>query len=365
LNDGRVFVAVVFLHGLVVFALAGLVRPHPLRVVMAPSVTVSLVPDQPIALEPQAATLADRISSAEREIRKAPPVSPQNASRTPAPSVPPAASALQPGSPSVPAADPTPVALPTEASVPGVKHAPTPKPAPAVAPPAPKQAPVAAPIAAPVAEPQPQSNPTPGPVPVAKPVPPAPPARPVRAVRAVPAAQPIDSAAPAAVAVAPATDKLPAPVRPQPALDAAAIARTLQAARPAPDRPSFRGSDIAAMIAKSMPTGAARLNVVQMSALQDAIRSQLTPCWNLPTRPVDAAPVIVLLRIQLRNDGSLLVPPEILSIAGVGASNTAYGRAVANSARRAVTLCSPLKLPLNLYDAWRDVEINFDPSQLF
>jgi hypothetical protein len=37
---------------------------------------------------------------------------------------------------------------------------------------------------------------------------------------------------------------------------------------------------------------------------------------------------------------------------------------LANSGRRAIVLCAPLELPAELYDAWAEVEVEFDPRDL-
>ena len=36
----------------------------------------------------------------------------------------------------------------------------------------------------------------------------------------------------------------------------------------------------------------------------------------------------------------------------------------AETARRAVLRCSPLKLPAKLYEFWRQADINFDPESM-
>ena len=46
----------------------------------------------------------------------------------------------------------------------------------------------------------------------------------------------------------------------------------------------------------------------------------------------------------------------------------ASGAAAASAAMRAIKRCvtaqAPLKLPPNLYASWKEIEINFDPSQM-
>ena len=40
-------------------------------------------------------------------------------------------------------------------------------------------------------------------------------------------------------------------------------------------------------------------------------------------------------------------------------------RAAADAARRAVIRCAPFNAPADKYEAWADVQFNFDPSQMF
>jgi hypothetical protein len=75
-----------------------------------------------------------------------------------------------------------------------------------------------------------------------------------------------------------------------------------------------------------------------------------------------ARPSTVTLRLQLTRDGAMARPPEI--VAQSGETDPALRRPFDESARRAVLQCAPLRLPPEMYDAWRDVELNFDPRDL-
>ena len=41
-----------------------------------------------------------------------------------------------------------------------------------------------------------------------------------------------------------------------------------------------------------------------------------------------------------------------------------YFRTLAESALRAVRLCQPLKVPPTGYDKWKDLQLNFNPSEM-
>jgi hypothetical protein len=102
---------------------------------------------------------------------------------------------------------------------------------------------------------------------------------------------------------------------------------------------------------------------------KDAIRNQFIKCWRMPAGSKDAGNLAVRLRVKLNPDGSLIASELASDLAGRYGSDPFF-RAAVDSAKRAVVLCTqppfgPLKdLPADKYGAWRDMELNFDPSQL-
>jgi colicin import membrane protein len=92
----------------------------------------------------------------------------------------------------------------------------------------------------------------------------------------------------------------------------------------------------------------------------DALRRRLAQCWNPPAGAADAGRLKVVLRVLFRRDGSVAAPPEL-----VAGTPSALGPAMAESAKRAVLSCQPFTMlnPAH-YDQWRDMEINFDPSEM-
>jgi colicin import membrane protein len=86
------------------------------------------------------------------------------------------------------------------------------------------------------------------------------------------------------------------------------------------------------------------------------LHRQLYACWTPPA----GAKVIVTVRFALNEDGSLAgVPILVKSTAG------AQSRAVAESALLAVQRCAPFKLPADAYELWKEVEVVFDPHEVF
>ncbi len=167
----------------------------------------------------------------------------------------------------------------------------------------------------------------------------------------------------AAPAPAPAPVAAPVVAPKRPAFDPNSLSSLLDKASPARKRPAMNAAALSSLLDNAQPQGAARLNAFQAASLEAAIRAQITPCWNVPKAPDGAGKIVVLLGIVLSPAGALVGIPKILSVTGISSGTAAYGRALAGSVRRAVTLCAPLKLPAEHYQAWREIELNFDASQ--
>jgi outer membrane biosynthesis protein TonB len=106
--------------------------------------------------------------------------------------------------------------------------------------------------------------------------------------------------------------------------------------------------------------GLSHANAMSLSQSElDALRAQIQACWSLPAGAQDVKDIVVQVQISLRQDGSLAADPIPLN-RGTGAFQV-----VAESALRAVRRCAPYRLPAAKYDVWKEVEINFDPRQMF
>lgn len=104
------------------------------------------------------------------------------------------------------------------------------------------------------------------------------------------------------------------------------------------------------------------LETEQLAAsLRSMIRAQVEPCWSVPAGARYAEDLKVTLRIFLLPNGALAKAPEIVETRRM--SDDFY-RVAAESARRAVQRCAPLKLPSETYDIWRESELVFDPSDM-
>ncbi len=95
----------------------------------------------------------------------------------------------------------------------------------------------------------------------------------------------------------------------------------------------------------------------------DNIRHQIEKHWNLPAGARDAHNMRVTLSISLDRDGTVLD----VTIVNLGQANTdTFFRAMAESAVRAVWKIEKIRfLPPDKYHLWRELTLNFDPSDMF
>jgi colicin import membrane protein len=92
----------------------------------------------------------------------------------------------------------------------------------------------------------------------------------------------------------------------------------------------------------------------------DALRAQIQQCWNPPAGAAEAKELIVTVRLLLKQDGTLSGEPILLNRSGAP-----YFQVAAESALRAIRRCQPYRLPIAKYDVWKDVEVTFDPRDMF
>lgn len=249
--------------------------------------------------------------------------------------------------------------------------------------PSPKKPPPPAPKLKPVAAPEPEPRPEPT---VTKPQPPAP----VKKVETPPPAR----EKPAAV-VMPIPKPAKKPVTKPKAPQKLALAkppkafRTLPRPRAKPKRPrrQYSADRIAALLDKdkkkkradpanktakvqaatptpSPPSPSRTQNHSQPMTMSeiDAIRYQIQQCWSVPAGARDAENLVVRIKVFLNTDGSLSKAPEIV---GGDQSGDPFYRTAAESARRAVLKCAPLKnLPADKYSRWRELTLTFDPREM-
>jgi len=151
----------------------------------------------------------------------------------------------------------------------------------------------------------------------------------------------------------PTPPKKPPP--PQPRFDANKISALLD--KRDPRRESLTGATLNPTAALGAPTGTAM--ALSQSEL-DALRAQIQACWNPPVGVMDAKGLVVTVRLMLKQDGSLSTEPLVTN-----RGSNALFQVAAESALRAIRRCAPYRLPIAKYEVWKDVEVDFDPRDMF
>lgn len=104
---------------------------------------------------------------------------------------------------------------------------------------------------------------------------------------------------------------------------------------------------------------------IATATLQAAIRQRVQECWYVPGGAKDLGKMQVRIRIQLRQDGHLLRPPQVLDAGDTSRPGQEYYRIFVESARRAVQSCEPYdNLPLAQYEVWRQIDFTFDAADM-
>lgn len=147
------------------------------------------------------------------------------------------------------------------------------------------------------------------------------------------------------------------------------------AARPKSEEKQFNADEVSALLNKAKAAGGGAKRSTEQASLggdknkgaklsqseEDSLRGQVQRCWNIPAGAENAQNLRVSVRFTLSRDGGLEGSPQI--VAGGGPAGPE--RAAAEAARRAVARCAPYTLPADKYEAWAEVIVNFDPSEMF
>ncbi len=92
----------------------------------------------------------------------------------------------------------------------------------------------------------------------------------------------------------------------------------------------------------------------------DAIRIKLRSCWNLDPGAKDIKNMKIVIRTSVSPDGNISAI-EILNKDEY--SSSPWFKAVAESAKRALIICSPYNLPVEFYQDWKDIVFTFYPDK--
>tara|TARA_Y100000992_G_scaffold201850_1_gene137657 strand:- start:29 stop:835 length:807 start_codon:yes stop_codon:yes gene_type:complete len=96
---------------------------------------------------------------------------------------------------------------------------------------------------------------------------------------------------------------------------------------------------------------------------EDALKAQIFSCWSVPLGLPYDKNLLVRVKLKLKKDGTIL-KSEILDHERMNIPGQSFYKVLAESALRAVRICQPLKVPPTGYDRWKDIQLNFDPTEM-
>ena len=96
---------------------------------------------------------------------------------------------------------------------------------------------------------------------------------------------------------------------------------------------------------------------------EDALRAQIFGCWTVPLGLPYDEDLLVRIKLKLKKDGTIL-KSEILDHQRMNRPGQKFYKVLAESALRAIRLCQPLKVPPTGYDKWKDLQLNFNPTEM-
>ncbi len=96
---------------------------------------------------------------------------------------------------------------------------------------------------------------------------------------------------------------------------------------------------------------------------EDALRAQIFGCWSVPLGLPYDKDLLVRIKLKLKKDGTIL-KSEILDHQRMNRPGQKFYKVLAESALRAVRLCQPLKVPPTGYDKWKELQLNFNPTEM-
>ena len=93
------------------------------------------------------------------------------------------------------------------------------------------------------------------------------------------------------------------------------------------------------------------------------LRAQIFGCWSIPLGLPFDEDLLVRIKLQLKKDGTILTS-EILDHERMNKPGQKFYKILAESALRAVRICQPLKVPPTGYEKWKNIQLNFNPTEM-
>jgi hypothetical protein len=96
---------------------------------------------------------------------------------------------------------------------------------------------------------------------------------------------------------------------------------------------------------------------------EDALRAQIFGCWTVPLGLPYDDDLLVRIKLELKQDGTIS-KSEILDHERMNRPGQKFYKILAESALRAVRICQPLRVPQSGYEKWKDIQLNFNPTEM-
>ena len=96
---------------------------------------------------------------------------------------------------------------------------------------------------------------------------------------------------------------------------------------------------------------------------EDALRAQIFGCWTVPLGLSYDDNLLVRIKLELKQDGTIS-KSEILDHERMNRPGQKFYKVLAESALRAVRICQPLKVPQTGYEKWKNIQLNFNPTEM-
>ena len=96
---------------------------------------------------------------------------------------------------------------------------------------------------------------------------------------------------------------------------------------------------------------------------EDALKAQIFGCWSIPLGLPYNENLLVRIKLELNPDGTVS-QSEILDHARMNKPGQGFYKVLAESALRAIKLCQPLRVPTTGYERWKELQLNFNPTEM-
>ena len=93
------------------------------------------------------------------------------------------------------------------------------------------------------------------------------------------------------------------------------------------------------------------------------MKAQIFGCWSIPLGLPLSDDLLVRIKLQLKPDGSI-DKMEMLDHIKMNTPGKEKFRTLADSVRRAIQLCNPLRVPTTGYERWKNMILNFNAREM-